>query len=436
MSKNRAIVAFGFTITLFMLSSFSFTNLFANEVTTDTIESRLEAFSKFKKVINTIEDMYVDEQNISDIVEKSIEGLLTTLDAHSSYLTQKKLKDLKVQTEGEFGGLGVTVGMRDGALTVIAPLDGTPADEAGMQAKDIILKIDDKSTLNMTLDEAVGLMRGKPKTKIVLMLVREGEKKPFKVEIIRDIIKVQSVYAKTIEDKNTLYVRVTNFDKKVGEDVEQAINDHKGVSGIILDLRNNPGGLLSQAVDLSDLFIDEGVIVSQKGRVSQDNKTFQASKIKTATNKPLVVLVNGGSASASEIVSGALQDHKRAIVVGEKTFGKGSVQAILSLNEEEALKLTVARYYLPSGRTIQAVGVTPDVELQDGKVPQVEDEFSIKEKELKQHLQGELEKIDPIKNKPKKKIDNKDIITKEDIMNDIQLKTALDILKVLQITQK
>jgi carboxyl-terminal processing protease len=436
MKKSRPIIAVGFFATLFALLSLNITTLFAKEET--LTQSRLESLAKFTKAIGTIESLYVDEQNISDIIDKSLEGLLSTLDAHSSYLSKKKLKDLKVQTEGEFGGLGITVGMRDGALTVIAPLEGTPADKAGLKAKDIILKIDDQSTLNMTIDEAVNLMRGKPKTKITLTIVRKGEKKPFKVDIVRDIIKIQSVYSKIIEGKNILYVRVTNFDKKVSTDVSEAIKKSKKLDGIILDLRNNPGGLLSQATGLSDLFIDDGVIVSQKGRIDSDNKTFKASKIRTVTNKPLVVLVNGGSASASEIVSGALQDHKRAVIIGEKTFGKGSVQAILSLDDDEALKLTVARYYLPSGRTIQAVGVTPDIEVQSGKVPQEEDDFMVKESELKKHLEGELAKIDPHSKIEVKKENKKDknIITNEDIMEDIQLKTALDILKVLQINIK
>jgi carboxyl-terminal processing protease len=368
------------------------------------------------------------------------------IDAHSNFLSKKSFDNLKVQTNGEFGGLGITVGIKDGALTVISPIEGTPADEAGLEAGDIILKINDKSTLNMTIDDAVSVMRGKPKTPIDITVVRKGEANPIPVHIIRDIIKIESVYSKQIGD-DLLYLRVTSFDKKVVRDVAKAINEHKDHDkGIVLDLRNNPGGLLDQAVGLVDIFVDEGNIVSQKGRSQSDEKRYDASARTTVTKMPLVVLVNGGSASASEIVSGALQDHKRGIVLGQKTFGKGSVQVILPVTDEEAIKLTIARYYLPSGRTIQAVGVTPDIIVEPGKVPHHENKFAIKEADLKKHLESELKKVDNTKNVQsnkestnknvdKEKID-KTIITEEQINNDIQLKEAIDILKALIIVSK
>jgi carboxyl-terminal processing protease len=353
-------------------------------------------------------------------------------------MNKKKYKDMKIQTEGEFGGLGITVGMRDGALTVIAPIEGTPADKAGMKSEDIILKINDKSTLNMTIDEAVGIMRGKPGTKINLTVVRKKEPKPLTIEIIRDIIKIDSVYTKKIEDSDILYIRVTSFDKKVTDDVKKALDKNRGkMKGLILDLRNNPGGLLNQAVGLTDLFVEEGIIVSQKGRLKRENQVYNATKNGTYTDIPLVVLINGGSASASEIVSGALQDHKRAVLVGKKTFGKGSVQVILPIGQEEALRITVARYYLPNGRTIQAKGVVPDIEVFPGEVIVEENDFSIKESDLKKHLEGQLEKIDGKKKGDTKKSDdkkNKKLITKTDILKDIQLKTAIDTIKVLTIT--
>jgi carboxyl-terminal processing protease len=381
--------------------------------------------------------LIVDDQNISDIVDKSLEGLLANLDAHSSFMNKKKYKDMRIQTEGEFGGLGITVGMRDGALTVIAPIEGTPADKAGMKSEDIILKINDKSTLNMTIDEAVAIMRGKPKTKINLTVVRKKEPKPLTIEIIRDIIKIDSVYTKKIEDSDMLYIRVTSFDKKVTDEVQKALKKNKGkMKGLILDLRNNPGGLLNQAVGLVDLFVDKGAIVSQKGRLERENQVYNATKAGTFSKIPIVVLVNGGSASASEIVSGALEDHKRAVLVGQKTFGKGSVQVILPIGQEEALRLTVARYYLPNGRTIQAKGVVPDIEVFPGEVIVEEDNFSIKESDLKKHLQVQLEELDG-KKKAEKKVEdkkNKKLITKEDILKDIQLKTAIDTIKVLTIT--
>lgn len=403
-------------------------------------ESRLEALAKFTKVLNTVEEYYVDDITFNEIITKSIEGLLTNLDAHSAFLDDKKFKNMKVQTEGEFGGLGITVGMRDGALTVIAPIEGTPADKVGLKASDIILRIDEHSTLNMTIDEAVGLMRGKPGTKIVLTVVREGENKPLSFEIIRDIIKIDSVYTKTIEDENLLYLRITNFDRNVVDKTKEALAKHRDIDGIIMDLRNNPGGLLDQAIDLTDLFVSEGQIVSQKGRDENENRVYNATRHSTITNVPVVVLVNGGSASASEIVSGALQDHKRAVVVGEKTFGKGSVQVILPIANEEALRLTIARYYLPSGRTIQAVGVNPDVTVYPGSVPVPKSDFSIKENDLKLHLTSELEKLDGADKKEVKKSteiqEKSSIITQKEILEDIQLKTAIDIANVLKIQTK
>jgi carboxyl-terminal processing protease len=398
-------------------------------------QSRLGALAKYTKVLGTVEKYYVDDLNITDIIDKSIKGLLANLDAHSSFLDTSSFKDLKIQTDGEFGGLGITIGMRNGALTIIAPMEGTPADKAGVKAGDIILKINDRSTLNMTIDEAVGIMRGKPGTSLTLTVVREGESKPLEIPITRDIIKIDSVYSKTIEKENILYVRVVNFDKNVVKKTKEAISKNRDVKGIIIDLRNNPGGLLNQAVGLVDLFVEDGVIVSQKGRNKQQDSEYKATKQGTISNVPLAVLVNGGSASASEIVSGALQDHKRAVIVGEKTFGKGSVQVILPVNETEAIRLTIARYYLPSGRTIQAVGVTPDITVYPGKVPHKTNEFIIKEKELKKHLKEELKKDSKKEKETKKEKEDtkKSIITQDDVLNDLQLKSAIDVIKVLSI---
>ena len=387
-----------FLITSFLLLLSQ--GLMANEEASETSQSRFESLSKLTQVIGTVEKYYVDDVKLEEIVDKALKGLMQELDAHSTYLDKKSSKEMSIQTTGEFGGLGITVGMRNGALTVISPIDDTPAYKAGIEAGDIILKIDDKSTLNMTLDEAVSLMRGKPKTKIVLTVVREGENKPVKIDIIRDIIKIKSVFSKTIENEDFLYIRVSSFDKNVTRVMRNEIKNRPNIKGIILDLRNNPGGLLTQAIGVVDLFVNSGVIVSQKGRNIEDEEKFNANPTNTVTNVPVVVLVNGGSASASEIVSGALQDHKRAIVVGEKTFGKGSVQAILPITQDrsENIKLTVAKYYLPSGRTIQATGITPDVMAYAGEaVKEKNAEFKIKEADLKKHLEVELEKEDGIK---------------------------------------
>ena len=414
--------------------------LFAKEEIKEQEQTRFESLSKLTKVIGTVEKYYVDDIKLQEIVDKALKGLMQELDAHSSYLDKKASKEMSIQTKGEFGGLGITVGMRDGALTVISPIDDTPAFKAGIKSSDIILKIDDKATLNMSLDEAVSLMRGKPKTDILLTIVRKGENKPLEIKITRDIITIQSVFAKKIENEDLLYLRVSSFDNKVTEDLEKAIKENKNAKGFILDLRNNPGGLLSQAIGVVDLFVDKGVIVSQKGKNPEDEEKFDASSSNTVTKLPLVVLVNGGSASASEIVSGALQDHKRGIIIGEKTFGKGSVQAVLPIENDrsENIKLTIAKYYLPSGRTIQAVGVTPDVIAYVGKVTQENDSgFKIKEADLKKHLEGELEKVDVVKKEEKElKNETKKVITAGDILEDNQLNTSIAILKSLIIMNK
>ncbi|GAA8172838.1 S41 family peptidase [Helicobacter pylori] len=402
---------------------------------------RVEAFSRFSNVVSEIEKKYVDKISISEIMTKAIEGLLSNLDAHSAYLNEKKFKEFQAQTEGEFGGLGITVGMRDGVLTVIAPLEGTPAYKAGVKSGDNILKINNESTLSMSIDDAINLMRGKPKTPIQITIVRKNEPKPLVFNIIRDIIKLPSVYVKKIEKTPYLYVRVSGFDKNVTKSVLDGLKANPKAKGIVLDLRGNPGGLLNQAVGLSNLFIKEGVLVSQKGKNKEENLEYKANGRAPYTNLPIAVLVNGGSASASEIVAGALQDHKRAVIIGEKTFGKGSVQMLLPVNKDEAIKITTARYYLPSGRTIQAKGITPDIVIYPGKVPENENKFSLKEADLKHHLEQELKKLDDKTpnskeaDKDKKNEEEKEVTPKM-ISDDIQLKTAIDSLKTWSIVDE
>lgn len=443
--KNKKFVALGAVSAI--LAGLFFYNTSLNALQSDNNESfqdsKLAAFAKFTKVVGTIQKYYVDELSIEDIVKKSLQGLLSNLDAHSGYLDEKQYKDLKVETEGEFGGLGITVGMKSGALTVIAPIEGTPAYKAGIQAGDIILKINEKSTINMTIDEAVNVMRGKPKTKIELTIVRKSESKPFKVSIVRDIINIQSVYGKRL-DGDIAYIRVTSFDKKVVEAVKKELEKIKNPKGIVLDLRNNPGGLLDQAVGLTDMFVEKGIIVSQKGRVADENIVYDASGKAQYKGIPMSVLINGGSASASEIVSGSLQDNKRAVIVGEKSFGKGSVQVILPIDKTDAIRLTIARYYLPSGRTIQAVGVTPDVTVAAASIKETHnDDFGVKEADLKQHLESELEKLEKEKpaDKPQSgdktpKTKKEEALSDENMAKDLQLQTAIGIVKALIITKK
>jgi len=447
--KSKKFILAGFTTTLavaYMFGSFAWAkDTSLNKYQPSSAKEKLEAYIKFTQILSVIESQYVDDVNTTALVEKALKGLMTNLDAHSNFMDTKAYKDLSVQTKGEFGGLGISIGMKDGALTVTAPIDGTPAFRAGVKSGDIILKINDQATIGMSIDDSVKIMRGKPKTSLVLTIIRKKEPKPLKIKIVRDIIKIQSVYAKTIEEK-ILYIHVTSFDQKVVKGVEKAMKENKKTKGIILDLRNNPGGLLDQAVDLVDLFVEEGTIVSQKGKMKSENLHYDAHKENSDINTPIVVLVNGGSASASEIVSGALQDFNRSIIVGEKTFGKGSVQVVLPIGEDEALKLTVARYYLPSGRTIQAVGVTPDIIVHLGKIEFREDPVLLKEKDLKQHLESELAKIDANISIPQEVnatiIDNNEtiiddsIITEEQLYKDAQLKSAVDILKALIITNK
>jgi carboxyl-terminal processing protease len=335
----------------------------------DRRASVYEQLDLFGDIFERIRAQYVEEVNSEELIEAAINGMLTSLDPHSSYLSANDAADMRVQTRGEFGGLGIEVTQEEGFVKVVSPMDGTPADDAGMQAGDFITHVDGQSVLGLTLDQAVEMMRGPVGSEIIITVVREGVGEPFDVSIIRDTIKLTAVRTRAVGE--TVVLRITTFNDQTFPNLEQglkkeveALGGIDNVNGFVIDLRNNPGGLLSQAIRVSDAFLDKGEIVSTRGRNPQDGERFNATAGDLAEGKPIVVLINGGSASASEIVAGALQDHRRAIVIGTKSFGKGSVQTVMPLRGDGAMRLTTARYYTPSGRSIQALGVSPDIVVQ------------------------------------------------------------------------
>jgi carboxyl-terminal processing protease len=338
-----------------------------------------EQLDLFGDIFERIRAQYVEEVDEGELIEAAINGMLTSLDPHSSYLSPNDAADMRVQTRGEFGGLGIEVTQEEGFVKVVSPIDGTPADEAGIEAGDFITHVDRESVLGLTLDEAVDLMRGPVGSEIVITVVREGENEPFDVSIIRDTIKLTAVRART--EGETVVLRVTTFNdqtyRNLASSLEEQVEGLGGidnVNGFVLDLRNNPGGLLTQAIKVSDAFLEKGEIVSTRGRDPADGDRFNAEPGDLAMGKPMVVLINGGSASASEIVAGALQDHRRAVVIGTKSFGKGSVQTVMPLRGDGAMRLTTARYYTPSGRSIQALGVSPNIVVEQPRRSPAEDE--------------------------------------------------------------
>ena len=351
-----------YLIILFFLNSLFFTN-FSNSNETD-IYKKIDLFGE---VLEKINEEYVEEINQSESMDAAINGLLQSLDPYSAYMSPEIFDEMQTETSGEFGGLGIEVSMESGVVKVISPIDDTPASRAGIKAGDYIVKIEDTQVQGKTLSEAVDLMRGPVGSSIELTVRRRGEKKAITFNIIREIIKIQSVKAELLE-KNIGYIRLTSFNENSSEQIEEKIKDlerKQDIKAYILDLRNNPGGLLSQAIRISDFFLDNGEIVSTKSRQKSENRKWFAKKGDLTKGKTLLVLINYGSASASEIVAGALKDHKRAIVLGENSYGKGSVQSIIPLRNEGAIRLTVAKYYLPSGKSISEVGVRPDIEVNE-----------------------------------------------------------------------
>ena len=325
-----------------------------------------EQIDLFSDILERIRGSYVEDVDEGELIEAAINGMLVSLDPHSSFLSEEDFEDMRTQTRGEFGGLGIEVTQEEGFIKVVSPIDDTPADKAGMLSGDFITHVDGESVLGLTLDEAVDMMRGPVGSEIVITVVREEVEEPFDVSIVRDTIKLVAVRSRTVGD--AVVLRITTFNSQTFAGLQEELASQveelggmEGVDGFVLDLRNNPGGLLTQAIEVSDAFLEEGEIVSTRGRELADGDRYTASPGDLAEGKPIVVLINGGSASASEIVAGALQDHQRAIVVGEKSFGKGSVQTVMPLRGRAAMRLTTARYYTPSGRSIQALGVSPDI---------------------------------------------------------------------------
>lgn len=393
----------------------------------------LDQLRNFSDIYSRIKSDYVEDVDDKTLLEYAIRGMLSGLDPHSTYLDADEYQELRIGTSGHFGGLGIQVGMEDGFVKVISPIDDTPAYKAGLKAGDLIIRLDEKSVKGMTLNDAVKIMRGKPGTDITLTVVREGADKPLEFTVTRDIINVKSVKSRMLEP-GFGYVRISNFQSKTARDLLDAINKLKEendgeLRGLVLDLRNNPGGVLNAAADVADLFIDKGKLVYTEGRIDNAHFEFNAKPGDVLNDAPIVVLINGGSASASEIVAGALQDHNRAVVMGSKSFGKGSVQTIQELRSGGAVKITTARYFTPKGRSIQGEGITPDIVLDKFKLTEADSgSVSLKESDLKGSISNPTKSQQELDEAKKKEL-------KEDreIASDYQLHEALLLLKGLNI---
>jgi carboxyl-terminal processing protease len=404
-----------------------------------------EELRTFTEIFGRIKQDYVEPVSDKKLLEDAIRGMLSGLDPHSAYLASEEYKELQEGTTGQFGGLGIEVGMENGFVKVVSPIDDTPAQRAGIKSGDLIVRLDDKPVKGMTLADAVKTMRGEPGTDIVLTVIREGEEAPLKFTLTRDIIKVKSVKNKLLE-KDYGYLRISSFQSATGQSLIDAVEELKKenerpLKGVVLDLRNNPGGVLNAAVEVSDAFLNSGLIVFTEGRIKNSEMRFNATQGDVINGAPIVVLINGGSASASEIVAGALQDQKRAVIMGEKSFGKGSVQTILPTSNNAAVKLTTARYFTPSGRSIQAEGIEPDVKLARVKLETLEKAKveSVKEADLSHHL-ANGNKNKPMKEDKKEEKDDFEISEKETedkaAIVDYPLNEALNLLKGIGILRK
>ena len=423
----RRINIYAFSIIILVLFSF---NINAEEKNTNVYKQ----LNMFGEVYERVRREYVEEVSDKELIEAAIQGMLQSLDPHSSFMNSETFDDMQVQTKGEFGGLGIEVSMEDGFVKVVSPIDDTPAYEAGVQAGDFIIEIDGVSVYGMSLGDAVDMMRGLVNTEITIKISR-GEEEPFDIKIIRDRIKVQSVKAR--REGNAAYLRITSFNEKTQSGLLKNMKKLKeeigeNITGVILDLRNNPGGLLNQAVAVSDAFLDRGEIVSTRGRKQRGQQKFSATSGDISDGLPVVILINGGSASASEIVAGALQDHRRAIIMGTTSFGKGSVQTIIPVQRDSAMRLTTARYYTPSGNSIQAKGIVPDIIVNQAKIEELEQFSNRKESDLKGHLENPTEgnaNLEKIKKE-------KSIAEVKDKKIDYQLNRAIDLLEGISLYKK
>ena len=416
---------------ILILFSMFFSNAWAkkNNQPEEVINS-YELLNLFAEVMERAKATYVEEVSDKKLIESAINGMLVSLDPHSSFLDKKDFKYMTEQTSGKFGGLGIEITMDQGLVKIISPIDDTPAFKAGLKAGDYITNIDGETIIGMTLNEAVDKMRGKPGTKVKLTIRRVNEK-PFDVTIKREEIKTRSVKV-DVKDEDVLYVRISSFSEDVDKDIKKAFEDEtkkrkKTFKGLVLDVRNNPGGLLDQAVGVSELFLSQGEVVSTRARNEEDTLRYTAKGFDITNGLPIVVLINNGSASASEIVAGALQDHKRAVILGEKSFGKGSVQTVVPLGDYGAMRLTTARYYTPSGKSIQATGIEPDIVVHPAKIEEFTDEYGFSEAEYTNALKNE--NADKNKNKKKEKKDS----SETEWRKDYQLSREVDLVKALNV---
>lgn len=447
-SSAKKRIAAGFTIVITTLALFiGFSS--HSFVDAEAKGSDYESIELFTDVMAIVKKSYVEEVDTKKLIYGAINGMLSSLDPHSSFMPPDTYKEMKIDTKGAFGGLGIEITIKDGILTVISPIEDSPAFKAGIKSGDQIFKIDDKFTKDLNINDAVKKMRGIKGTKVVLTIMREGFEKPKEFPLIRDTIQIRSVRSRLL-DNGYGYVRIAQFQEKTDEDLGKALkalqDESKGqLSGLILDVRNDPGGLLDQAVKVADHFIESGLIVYTEGREKDSKMQFSAKKGGKEPKYPIVVLINGGSASASEIVAGALQDHKRAIVMGTQSFGKGSVQTIIPLSDDSGLRLTTARYFTPNGRSIQAKGITPDIIVERLELPKETDKkegMHLREKDLENHF--EVDGKDSVTKEPKKqdakedKKSDKPLSNKpeDNLKSDYQVMRALDLLKGWEILKK